>query len=99
MTQIEFSAGPNQSIVVYSSGDVGAEIDPAAMYQAIAKDAEQRALAGWRIVSSALTVHGVVPGIDAATFTSLAEAAKDNCPVSSMMRGNVALSVEATLEG
>ena len=53
MTQIEFSAGPNQSIVVYSSGDVGAEIDPAAMYQAIAKDAEQRALAGWRIVSTA----------------------------------------------
>jgi organic hydroperoxide reductase OsmC/OhrA len=44
-------------------------------------------------------VYGVVPGIDAATFTSLAEAAKDNCPVSSMMRGNVALSVEATLEG
>lgn len=53
MTQTEFSAGPNQVIVVYSSGDVGAEIDPAAAYQAIAKDAEQRALAGWRIVSTA----------------------------------------------
>jgi hypothetical protein len=25
MTQTEFTAGPNQSIVVYSSGDVGAE--------------------------------------------------------------------------
>ncbi len=53
MTQTEFTAGPSQSIVVYSSGDVGAEIDPAAMYQLIAKDAEQRALAGWRIVSTA----------------------------------------------
>ncbi len=53
MAQTEFPAGPSQSIVVYTSGDVGAEIDPAAMYQAIAKDAEQRALAGWRIVSTA----------------------------------------------
>jgi organic hydroperoxide reductase OsmC/OhrA len=41
----------------------------------------------------------VVPGIDAATFTSLAEAARDGCPISTMMHGNVALSVEATLEG
>ena len=53
---------------------------------------------GWKVVSSALTVHGVVPGIDAATFTSLAEAARDTCPISTMMHGNVALSVEATLE-
>ena len=63
MTQTEFSAGPYQSIVVYSSGDVGAEIDPAATYQAIAKDAEQRALAGWRIVSTA-----AVPVRQAAAF-------------------------------
>ncbi len=55
--------------------------------------------AGWRVVSSALTVSGVVPGIDASTFTSLAEAARDGCPVSAMMHGNVALSVAATLEG
>jgi osmotically inducible protein OsmC len=55
--------------------------------------------AGWKVVSSALTVHGVVPGIDAATFTSLAEAARDGCPISGMMHGNVVLSVEATLEG
>jgi osmotically inducible protein OsmC len=55
--------------------------------------------AGWKVVSSALTVRGVVPGIDAATFTSLAEAARDGCPISGMMRGNVALSVDATLEG
>lgn len=54
--------------------------------------------AGWRVVSSALTVRGVVPGIDAATFTSLAEAARDSCPVSAMMRGNVELSVDASLE-
>ena len=54
--------------------------------------------AGWRVVSSALTVSGVVPGIDAAKFAELAEAAKDGCPISGALKGNVALSVEATLE-
>jgi organic hydroperoxide reductase OsmC/OhrA len=38
-----------------------------------------------------------VPGIDAATFTELAEAAKDGCPVSGALKGNVELAVEAEL--
>ncbi len=54
--------------------------------------------AGWRVISSALAVRGVVPGIDAATFGELAEAAKDGCPVSQALKGNVELSVGATLE-
>ena len=55
--------------------------------------------AGWKVVSSALTVRGTVPGIDAATFSRLAEAAKDGCPISGALKGNVELSVEASLEG
>lgn len=55
--------------------------------------------AGWKVASSALTVVGVVPGLDAAKFAELAEAAKDGCPISGALKGNVALSVEATLEG
>ncbi len=51
----------------------------------------------WRVTSSALKVVGTVPGLDAAGFQSAAEAAKDGCPISQMMTGNVALSVEATL--
>ncbi|HSS35249.1 MAG TPA: OsmC family peroxiredoxin [Patescibacteria group bacterium] len=54
--------------------------------------------AGWRVVSSALTVIGRVPGIDAAGFRAAAEATRDGCPVSVALKGNVALSVEATLE-
>ncbi len=54
--------------------------------------------AGWRVVSSALTVHGVVPGISAADFTAAAEGARDGCPISQALKGNVALSVVATLE-
>jgi osmotically inducible protein OsmC len=55
--------------------------------------------AGWRVVSSALTVRGRVPGMSADAFRAEAEAAKDTCPISQALKGNVALSVEATLEG
>jgi osmotically inducible protein OsmC len=54
--------------------------------------------AGWRVVSSALTVRGKVPGMSAADFIAAAEATKDGCPISVALTGNVALSVEATLE-
>ncbi len=55
--------------------------------------------AGWRVVSSALTVRGVVPGISREDFVAAAEATRDGCPISVALAGNVALSVEATLEG
>ena len=55
--------------------------------------------AGWRVVSSALTVRGRVPGMSAADFNAAAEATKDGCPISVALAGNVALSVDATLEG
>jgi osmotically inducible protein OsmC len=54
--------------------------------------------AGRRVISSALTVSGRVPGIDAATFAEIAEIAKNGCPISNALKGNVALSVEPTLE-
>jgi osmotically inducible protein OsmC len=53
---------------------------------------------GWKIASSALKVVGQVPGLDAAGFSAAAEAAKDGCPISSALKGNVELSVEAILE-
>ena len=54
---------------------------------------------GWKVVSSALTVRGEVSGVDQAGFAKAAEAAKDGCPVSQALKGNVELSVEATLAG
>jgi osmotically inducible protein OsmC len=54
---------------------------------------------GTGITASALTVVGVVPGIDADGFAAAAEAAKDGCPVSGALKGNVELSVDARLEG
>ncbi len=52
---------------------------------------------GWKTGTSHITVKGRVPGIDEATFKEAAAAAKDGCPISGALKGNVELSVEATL--
>jgi osmotically inducible protein OsmC len=54
--------------------------------------------AGWTVISSALTVRGVVPGMTEADFVAAADAAKDGCPISRALAGNVELSVDAALE-
>jgi osmotically inducible protein OsmC len=50
------------------------------------------------VISSKLIVHGHVAGLEQARFRELAAAAKDGCPISRALAGNVALSVEATLD-
>ena len=52
---------------------------------------------GTGITTSALEVTGTVPGLDEAAFRTAAEDAKDDCPVSKALRGNVDLSVSARL--
>jgi osmotically inducible protein OsmC len=49
-------------------------------------------------VSSHLTVRGLAPGSTNEAFVAAAEAAKDGCPVSQALKGNVELSVDAALE-
>jgi osmotically inducible protein OsmC len=53
--------------------------------------------AGWKVASSHLTVRGVVPGMSEADFVKAAEAARDGCPISGALKGNVELSVDAGL--
>jgi osmotically inducible protein OsmC len=53
---------------------------------------------GWAVVSSALTVRGTVPNADAQSFRNAAEAAKDGCPISKALKGNVAVTVDASLK-
>ncbi|HET8571749.1 MAG TPA: OsmC family peroxiredoxin [Candidatus Limnocylindria bacterium] len=53
---------------------------------------------GWKVVSSALQVLGRVPGATHDGFQQAAEGARDGCPISGALRGNVELSVDATLE-
>ena len=58
----------------------------------------QQGEAGWRVASSRLTVRGRVDGMDDDRYRELADDAKENCPISQALRGNVELSVEASLE-
>jgi osmotically inducible protein OsmC len=53
---------------------------------------------GWTVTASALTVLGHVHGISDAEFDRLADVAKDGCPISRAIAGNVEVSVEATLD-
>jgi osmotically inducible protein OsmC len=54
--------------------------------------------AGWTVISSHITVSGRVPGATPADFADAADKAKDGCPISRALKGNVELSVDATLE-
>ena len=51
---------------------------------------------GNAVLSSALAVRAQAPDGDAAKLKAVAEDAKENCPISKALQGNVALSVEAT---
>ena len=53
---------------------------------------------GFRITSMQLDVRGEVPGIDQAAFQKAAAAAKEGCPVSQALKGNVRMELEARLE-
>jgi osmotically inducible protein OsmC len=50
------------------------------------------------VVSSELDVVGVVPGLSSEDFDAAAEEAKETCPVSRALKGNVQMTVHATLE-
>ncbi|HKD94115.1 MAG TPA: OsmC family peroxiredoxin [Gaiellaceae bacterium] len=52
---------------------------------------------GEGITRIALTVEGVVPGIDGVAFEESALAAKENCPVSQALAGVPEISLDASL--
>jgi osmotically inducible protein OsmC len=55
--------------------------------------------AGWRLLTMALSVRGEVPGMDADAFAEAAAEAKDGCPVSNALAGNVEITIDAALAG
>jgi osmotically inducible protein OsmC len=58
-----------------------------------------KAEAGWTVQTAAITVRGVVPGATPESFQEAADGAKDGCPISRALKGNVEITVDATLEG
>ena len=57
----------------------------------------EAAAGGLKITRMKLVVHGTVPGIVQATFSKAAEDAKNGCPVSNALKGNVAFELDALL--
>lgn len=52
---------------------------------------------GFRITRIHLDVTGTVPGIDSSAFEQAVAKAKDGCPVSNALKGNVEISASARL--
>ncbi|HEX9866757.1 MAG TPA: OsmC family peroxiredoxin [Acidimicrobiia bacterium] len=52
---------------------------------------------GEGITSMELTVRGTVEGISEEDFVGAAETAKENCPVSQALKGNVPITLDASL--
>jgi lipoyl-dependent peroxiredoxin len=53
---------------------------------------------GEGVKSSSIVVHGRVPSIDQEMFMKAAISAGQNCPISGALKGNIDISVEATLD-
>jgi osmotically inducible protein OsmC len=53
---------------------------------------------GEGVKSSHIVVTGTVDGIDQETFAAAASAAGEGCPISGALKGNVEITVEATLQ-
>ncbi|HEY5086112.1 MAG TPA: OsmC family peroxiredoxin [Gemmatimonadaceae bacterium] len=52
---------------------------------------------GFKITTMSLIVNAKVPGIDQAKFHQIADGTKDGCPVSQALKGNVSITLTATL--
>ena len=52
---------------------------------------------GFRLTTMRLTIRGQVDGVDEEQFRQAAEGAKENCPVSQALTGNVDISMDASL--
>ena len=72
---------------------------PATTLKVRAEISFDNASGSWKVTTSRITVVGDVPGIDLEAFRTIAEDAKENCPISGALKGNVELIVDASLAG
>jgi osmotically inducible protein OsmC len=52
---------------------------------------------GFKITTMKIVTRATVSNVDAATFQKMAEAAKEGCPVSGALKGNVRLELDAAM--
>ena len=70
---------------------------PATMIATRADATLEKVGEAFRITRIKLEVRGTVPGVSADAFKDAAEKAKDGCPVSNALKGNVAMELDARL--
>ncbi len=59
---------------------------------------DRTAEGGWKVGTMTINVTGRIPGMEADEFTRIAEETGQGCPISGALKGNVEISVTATLE-
>lgn len=57
----------------------------------------EKAGEGWKISTMKLSTRASVPKVSEADFRKMAESAKENCPVSGALKGNVRIELDAQL--
>jgi osmotically inducible protein OsmC len=70
---------------------------PATRISTTAACTVEKAGDGFKITKLRLETRGEVPGLDQAGFLKAAEGAKEGCPVSGALKGNVQLELDARL--
>jgi lipoyl-dependent peroxiredoxin len=80
------------------SGELEKSGHPPTRITTTASATMEKVAEGFKITTMRLVVRGRVPGIDQAAFAAAAEAAKNGCPISAAIKGNIRLELEATLE-
>lgn len=74
------------------------DIEPQRLHVTATVSLDPKEGGGFEVTRSELVASGVVAGIDQARFEELAQLAEQGCPISNSIRGNVEITVSATLE-
>lgn len=80
------------------SGALGKAGTPPQKLEVTARVTFEQVPGGFKVQSSELELAGWVQGLDEPGFQKAAEGAKDGCPISQALKGNVDISLKATLK-
>ena len=94
----ELIAGAHASCVLMALAGVLARAHtPPTKLESEARTTFDQVGEGFRMTKIDLSIRGQVEGIDDETFRAAAEGAKENCPVSQALTGNVEVTLDAAL--
>jgi osmotically inducible protein OsmC len=94
----ELIAAAHASCVLMALANVLAQAGtPPARLESEATSTFDKTAEGFRLTTMRLSIRGEVDGLDEEGFRRAAEDAKENCPVSQALKGNVDVTVDAAL--